>query len=367
MENKTEIINVRVKKEVRELLQKVSEPYGGVSKVLHRLIAFFTSNPEQIRELDPALILQEEYRELSRSPEWAISKLKQQGIKTKGDLYWLAEQIQVAWHLPNRTATAIWVAKLAQAIKLLLPLPMYKEEKAGVMHYIDTTFPARGDDIPIKIDALLQELQKESRIYSGYADAVARCFLVLLRDAVIEIPDEVVNEISNLLCPWVFWVAKRALHWQETPREIDITPLLSEMNKSKTSLWLERPTVRVQIFLSYGGGGPFLIGSHPFSCGFSFGDKITTKAIFACTSQTFYELIQAVAILDSNKEVAAYGHWEIMKNDREGFYSVQKNGVCVFVTKDELNDLISLVTEMYEREDVQRDLTLEFVEVYGAL
>jgi hypothetical protein len=56
-----------------------------------------------------------------------------------------------------------------------------------------------------------------------------------------------------------------------------------------------------------------------------------------------------------------------MRNNREGCYSVRKDGVLVFLEKEEMDEFIESVRELYKREDVQQDLLREYVEIYGAV
>jgi CO dehydrogenase/acetyl-CoA synthase beta subunit len=56
-----------------------------------------------------------------------------------------------------------------------------------------------------------------------------------------------------------------------------------------------------------------------------------------------------------------------MRNSKEDYYSVRKDGVLVFLEKKEMEEFIESVRELYKREDVQQDLLKEYVEVYGAV
>lgn len=365
---KTEVLNIRISPEDRQTLQQLAEPYGGnISKIIYKVIAFLKSKPQRIAELDVREPMEEEFWELSKSPEWSWRKLKEQGINSPGQLYWIAQLIQNAWSRSHGHATSAWVAQLVRAFDILSHFEIRSKEKADIERYIATNFPESGMVLSDKIRASLTRLENTLKISSSYADMIARCFLVIIRDGEIEITASIWGEINKLLSPWIFWVAKRAMLGKPIPEEVDTSPLVTAIPPSEASDWIQKTRVSVQFFSSWEGAGPFHVGARPFSCGFTFTDGKTTKAIFACTSRTFYELIQAVALLQGTKDMSTYGQWELMKNDREGAYSIQKNGVLVFIEKQEIEELIELVNELYAREDVQRDLTREYVEEFGAL
>jgi len=361
---KTKSIGVRIENDLFSKAMRAVAPWGlNLSRLVEKLLLFFIRYPEEIIEFENRDPLNEEFVKLYKQPDWSLRLIQEKGILTKGQLYWLAELLQQAWHKAG-SATAAWVLQVVIALQILVTKYDLKPE---TMNYLESSFPEEGQNLAEKIKKSLSFLQSSHRVESHYADAVAKCFLLLIREGGLDIAADVLSDINKLFMPWSIWVAKRALQKEPFLKEIDTSPLLNKKAFPEKSAVIKKIRVLVEVYFSDEGIGPFHAGQQPFSCGFTISDGKRTKVTFACISQTFYELIEAVAQLGENKEIARFGSWEIMRNSKEDYYSVRKDGVLVFLEKKEMEEFIESVRELYKREDVQQDLLKEYVEVYGAV
>ncbi len=361
---KTKPIGVRIENDLFSKVMRAAAPWGlNLSRLVEKLLLFFIRYPEEIIEFENRDPLNEEIVKLYKQPDWSLRLIQEKGILTMGHLYWIADLLQQAWHRAG-SATAAWVLQAVTALQILVTKYELKPE---TMNYIESSFPEEGQNLAEKINKSLSFLQGSRRVDSHYADAVAKCFLFLVREGGLDITADVLSDINKLFMPWYIWVAKRALQKEPFLKEVDTSPLLRKQAFPEKSVVINKERVQVEVYFSDEGTGPFHAGKQPFSCGFTISDGRRTKVTFACISQTFYELIETVAQLGENKEISRFGSWEIMRNSREGYYSVRKGGVLVFLEKEEMEEFIDSVRELYKREDVQQDLLKEYVEVYGAV
>ncbi|MEW6054060.1 MAG: hypothetical protein AB1552_09785 [Nitrospirota bacterium] len=125
--------------------------------------------------------------------------------------------------------------------------------------------------------------------------------------------------------------------------------------------------VTTHVFLSDEGTGPFRVGKRPFNCGLIFGQDEREETVINCDARALYELIKAVNILESGKNMAEYGAWSILRDRKQGYYTLHRAFLSYSLKEEEMEEFISLVKKIADREDVQRELVKEFVEVYGAV
>lgn len=363
---KSKPIGVRIADDLFSNVMRVAAPLGlSLSKLVEKLLLFFIRYPREIIEFENRDPLQEELIELYQKPEWSLRSIKEKGILTRGQLYWIADLIQKAWDRAG-SATSAWVIETVRAIEVLISRP---DAGSEIINHIESSFPEQGQNIREKIGKSLSRLEGTRRIDRHYADAVARCFLFAVRDRGFDIPADVLVTLNKFLMPWCCWVGKRAITTEPFPKEVDTSPLLKQTASGflEKHIVIEKQNVLTEVFLSFEGMGPFHVGEQPFSCGFSISEGDHSKVTFACNSQALYELIETVTQLGGSKEIVKFGHWEIMKNDKEAVFSVKKNGVLVFLKKAELEEFVDAIKELYGREDVQQDLLKEYVEIYGAV
>jgi len=371
---KTKQVGLRISLDIYNRLKNLTESLRiSFSDLLERIILFFLHNQQTVLEFherDPNEI---EFMELSGHEEWSLQKLKAGGISSRGQLYWVAHVIQRTWSNANGTATSSWVINILKALKLLLEQNITNINE--LMPYLKSTFPEHGNLIDEKIDNAFSNLSRNARISSFYADFVARCFLAIIRDGKFQLTADTLVQINNLLTPWFAWVMQRSINITDA-RDIDISLILKPASSERKYLSMQRQTVSVQVFLSGAGQPPFFSSQSPFSCSFSFyrdfyRDDKSLIATFACTAQRLFELFEVVRQLkDENKIIAIYGHWEIKRSERENTYTVKilgEGGALIAITKRNIDDLMDLVEEMYQIEEIQRDLIKEYLEVYGAL
>jgi hypothetical protein len=140
------------------------------------------------------------------------------------------------------------------------------------------------------------------------------------------------------------------------------------MSKTKERSFSKKGScVSVQGFYSSEGIPPLSAGKMPFSCGFSFHEGGKLRAEVPCSAQTLYELVETANIIKKdNKVLAGFGHWEIMKDDKNSVYTIEKD-IRIYVSKEEMEEFLELVDELYKREDIQRELVKSYAEVYGAI
>lgn len=332
---------------------------------IEKALSYFSYYPREILEFDARSVSQKDIIQLLQHPSMSIHGLREEGISTKSECLFIVQLMQQAWHNSRSTATAAWVANVAKSFQLLLQLEIGNKDE--LMYFFLSTYPGEGT-IEERINMSLNFVNRKERVSSPYADLITRCLLVLVRDGKFFIPKETFPEINKLLTPWCFWVAKRAIQ-KETMKDIDITPLLKVGEKKvlrEKSLLIEKEKASGQVLLSVEGVGPFHAGNRDFACALTISEGVKYKATFACSPQTFLELIETVSLLEERK-AARYGQWEIVKDFEHNIFYIEKGGVRVPVTKEELLDFSQVVKDIYACEEVQIDLIQNYVETYGAL
>lgn len=335
------------------------------SELFEKILIFFLNNQKMVLEFQEVNPMEKEFLELAQTPEWSLKRIMSQGITTRGQLYWAAQLLQKAWHLSEGTATTAWVANTVKALRLILRMEIRKIEE--LMPYLVSSFPEQGVDLEEKIENALVRLQEKSRVSTIIADQIARCFLVIVRDGDFEISADNMVALNELLAPWIYWVMRRAIQDKADLKVIDTSPLLSYQPAKERSFTEKKSCVSVRGFFSSEGIPPLFAGKQPFSCGFSFHPNNKLREEVPCSAQTLYELVETANIIKrENKVLAAFGHWEIMKDDKNSVYTIEKD-FRIYVSKEEMEEFLELVDELYQREDIQRELVKSYAEVYGAI
>lgn len=359
-------LSIRADEDLYEDLRGLAEDLKVTfSSLVILALKFLRRNPKQVIESETENPVEKEFLELDRTPEWSLDKLRRNGINSKGELLWIAYLVHRGWLRSQGTATSIFVTKMLKALRTLLTLDGLKKNKE-VIAYVFSELPEKGDDLEGKIDNAIYILEQKERVPSYYAETIAKCFLYTIREGGFQILDTtIMSNVRDLLEPWSFWVARRALQKEFIDRDIDIKSLLHFQRHETVTFVLQKPKVSAQVFLPRSFSTD-AIEKEVFSCGFNITDGYKLKATIACSAQTFYELTQAIALLEG-RELAGYGHWKIQRNTREGSCFIRKYGVQLQLVQDELDEFIKLVKELNVHEQVQRAIVEEFTEVYGAL
>ena len=150
-------------------------------------------------------------------------------------------------------------------------------------------------------------------------------------------------------------------------RQNDTSPFLSYEPPKERSFSKKGPCVSVQGFFSSEGIPPLFAGKQPFSCGFSFHEDDKLRAEIPCSAQILYELIETANIIKKeNRVLATFGHWELMKDDKNAVYTIEK-GFRIYVSRQEMEEFLDLIDELCQRKDIQRELVKSYVEVCNAL
>ncbi|MBZ0154891.1 MAG: hypothetical protein K8I29_01590 [Alphaproteobacteria bacterium] len=373
---KTKPFSFRISNDLYDSVKKLADFFNlSLSDLVERLLIYFKHNPHEIVDLKIKKTIaaqkEQEVLQLQQNPMEGISSIRKTGIETFGQLCWIASLMQQAWSRSSGTVTAPWVTNVAKAIKLLLQT---KIANIGELNpYLLTTYPiTTPEDLSStslikKVDNSITAMLKIERIDKFHADQIARCFEVLIRDGEFDISQELLNSIKHLLEPWCFWVAKRAIVRKPFGREIDTALLLNQTTPRRHDILLPENThgtdpVRMEIFMP-----PFPASDEVFSCGFDFMNSEKLTFTIACTSITYYELIEAINILERNKVIVDYGAWQLMKEEKQGAYTIRKDSVLIFVDKKEFESFIKLAKDAYNIEDVKRAIEFSLAEKYGAV
>ncbi len=164
-----------------------------------------------------------------------VSYLKHYGIRTRGELLWIAGEIRKVWgnmtiksalfHAPERGATSAWVATIVHCIDELLRLEILN--LAEVKSYLSSESPSgmKLEEHPIKY---LPQLYAHEKVKFTVAKSATKCFLFLLESTVYKnnnLPNEVIKRISDLLSPWIFFVLKASKHPNEYWPMVDFSLL----------------------------------------------------------------------------------------------------------------------------------------------
>lgn len=335
------------------------------AELIEKALSYFRHNPEQVLKF-PSDSRMLEYYELSKDPERTLSSLKEQGITTLSQLYWIISFIGRAWQGTNNV-TVSWLARLTSLLKLLLQKQVKNEQMEDLTQYVLSSFPQTGESIEERIDKSQSFLEGKNKISSVYAGQVMECLSIVLRKGDFSISEEQFREINALLTPWCFWVVTRALSSKQEPLNLDVTPLLTDIVPQKKKFIEESSDVTVQVFLSSDGIGPMKAGKREFSCGFALKCDGQLLAEIVCTAKDVYDLLEVILMIEDNIEIARKGPWEIMKNDKENAFTVRKSGVLIPVPKKTLENFMDLALKLYSNQDVQRDILKEYIEQYGAV
>jgi hypothetical protein len=364
--DKTKQLGLRLKIKLYNAARAATEASKiSFSDLFEKILIFFLNNQKMVLEFQEVNAMEKEFLELAKTPGWSLKRIMSQGITTRGQLYWAAQLLQKAWHLSEGTATAAWVVNVVKALRLILRMEIRNGEE--LKPYLLSSFPEQGSDLEEKIENALVRLKEKSRVSTIIADQIAGCFLVIVRDGDFEISAANMIALNDLLSPWIYWVMRRAIQDKTDLRVIDTGPLLSHEPAKERSFSGEKSYVSVKGLFSSEGDPPLFAGKQPFSCVFSFHPNNKLRERVPCSAQTLYELVETANIINrENKILAGFGHWEIMKDDKNSAYTIEKD-TRIYVSKEEMEEFLELVDELYKREDVQRELVKSYAEVYGAI
>ena len=366
--DKKKVISSRVDEEISASTMSISNRFRiSVAELLSRSLNFLRYNPELVIEFQPPTPTQQEYLQLQNSPERSLAKLKEQGISTRAQLLFIIYLIQKAYYLAeDEKATAPWVKKLVHLLDLLLELDIKNRDE--LTSILVSNFPVRDGNLSEKIRTMLSSLEKQSFVSSYTADYIAQCLFTLVEKADFDLSAATMGEINILINPWVFWVARRGIPSEGRIRDIDTTILdKGTAVPGEKSFKESGDNVTAHVFLSDEGTGLFRVGKRPFNCGLIFGEDQREETVINCDARALYELIKTVNILESGKIMAEYGAWSILRDRKQGYYTLHRSFLSYSLTEGAMEEFLSLVKKLADREDVQRELVKEFIEVYGAV
>ena len=155
--------------------------------------------------------------QLFKNEEFHINRILKEGIRTQGELYFLAQRIRS--HFPRIYLPSSEVANLVTAFELLLNLEITNIDQ--LIRHLSTTFPtisqmespfrAGYEPSPRVCEVFLRDkiriayryMNENDSVYWMFTRQVANCLLYLFREGELSIPLPVLMEINRLLRKWI--------------------------------------------------------------------------------------------------------------------------------------------------------------------
>ncbi len=290
-----------------------------------------------------------EFAELSMRPESALAGLMRRGMKTRGEMLFIADLLYRTWEL-HKSVTHAWAINAVKAI-----------------FFLEKRYNPNAD-----VNALIPE----NYLSATDASIVAMKLSEFLSADDFSLNNKDIAYLKSLLEPWCFYVARRTLSKEQPPIEIDTSLLLmsdDEISKAPISAILpeditDDTKVSVQFYFSFDPAQSF---SNNFSCGFTFRDETKRTLTVACDALGLFELNKALEMISPNVMTGIasgdYGSWEILINIKENLYSIRSGKTMFFVTSQEFKEFSKLAKDLYNNPYVQRNVMKDFAETYGAV
>lgn len=362
---KNQSIGCRVSEDLYNTLKILSRSHDvSIAEILERSLSYFIDNPRNI------LFYRSNYYD---QYEKTLLEIYNKGIRSKDDLKFITDLIQQAYHNhPSSLVTSKWVQNIVSAFSFLFQSLKPKSVKE-LAPYFGSTFPGVGD-LKTKIADAIKMLEKDKKVNGQAADMISRCLQVLIRDGDIELSDSMLKEVKNLLEPWCFWVAKRAIKQSSgSPLLSDISVLSRDVRKDQKSHFeLKKNKVAVRVFLSREQFSSLGIKrKFDFYCYYVFQDlNLINKGNVRFSASSFYDLLQCLDnIKEEQENIASVGDITVYSSaDLHGIQTLfSKGSHFTQLSQEEYDEFVSLTWELYSREDVKADIIREHVMNYGAL
>ncbi len=310
------------------------------------------------------------------NPEKAVEKLKKikiEGFSSKDELEWIAELMQKTWSNTIIPATADWVLRTVILIEIIIEI-YGKNRIKNIENYLISTFPGKRERHLIdRIKSEKKMLANEIKINSSYADMVARCLLVLLRDVDFKIKDVDFKKIHEKMKPWAFWIATKGLLLSFKYKNIN-TQALSEYKDINRKGYVN---------LSENPDDPILISAYTtlkekkdddsynilqeFSGAFNIKSK---KILVTFDLKSLYEFHETIDIFNHSNDTdfrhGNFGEWELNEIPIDNFFNIRKSDVSIVLSKEEFEGIIESIYALYNNPEVLDDIESEYFDIFGA-
>ena len=155
--------------------------------------------------------------QLWKNQEFHVNRILTDGIKTQGELFFLAERIR--YHFPCVHLPTSEVADLVTVLELLLNLEISNIDQ--LIRHLSTTFPTitqmtspfrAGHETPPRVcEVFLRDkiriayryFKETESVYPMFTRQVANCLLYLSWHGEFSMPESVLMEINRLLRKWI--------------------------------------------------------------------------------------------------------------------------------------------------------------------
>jgi len=375
---KSKIVGLRLPKELHEKAKEMATNRGDkLANLIKKALDFIINNPKELADFETK---RKNTRDsILSNPLESFRKIKKFGFSGQEDLEWITELMQSAWSLCIKSpANAVWVANTVKIFRMIIDLMNNnikdKKKKEMMLRYSVSTFPETMGDLNLSIEKSLKYLSERTVVSGSYADYVARCLYDILREIDFEIKPNELLAIYNEMKPWAFLVATRGLN-NYYGDKID-THSLSEnsyyIRKHKNGIFLpiNNGNVSIGVVLAQFDNNGKRHGG--FSAAISF--KANNIAL-TLNPKSLYELYQAIELLESEKpeflkgdmDYGESGEWTLYKWNENNPCIIMRPGISVNLSKEDFDNFINSVKELYDDDDVKSDLLHEYFEVYGAV
>lgn len=316
----------------------------------------------------------EEGVKIENWPEFFLNHIRRAGMRNEEHLRIIIGQIENAYYYNQESeATTRWAANLARAFILTAKnitfsktgsffSPVFKKRSSltGYLRFFGTHWPFNIKiEQPADIEKFLElaelsigNYENREKINGKIPYQISTCFSFLLRyNSAFSIRDEIFQEIKRLLEPWCFTVAQKSLH-KELPSEVSPI-ILSDEKTPKTSIEISGGTVNFHALLDPGRG--------QFSCLFSF-----EKGSIACSIRSL------VSLLNLRKKITSYDFyvegdaWVLSRRLDTGAY-IRRDLYSYSPSKEEMEDFLTLIKSVEQREEIKTEIDRAVIETYGAL
>lgn len=341
----------------------------GASKVSERVKSFFKVEdvPLEKKAKNPYLF--------SMPFEVALEEISGKGIAGLNELEFVAINMEKAYREARHDfqgsslsaeVNARWVENILKAFDVILKKGKIVKLKEVGSNLVDELY-GKGSSLEEKISAALKFFSSRKTVDSKEAQNIAGCFCYLVRRGVGELSEEIFKELRELLEPWCFWVARKAMAPNPPPDlEIqDLSLLVEDIRKEgATPFSIRRETLDLHVYLMISGGRKTFCYGPPY-----FPFEIEFKGKGVCVpfkAGSIFNLMQCINQNRSGRKVGTF--WNMRLYSYEGQpASLHAFGVTIDLSKEEYEDLVSAIEEAVDREDVKQKILKEYVERYGML
>ncbi|MBI3599357.1 MAG: helix-turn-helix transcriptional regulator [Nitrospinae bacterium] len=349
-------------KVLREYFEKTQEEFaksiglsqqflGGIEKGRSRITPATSLLIEKIYGVSPDWLLAGSDM-IFEDPKKMLQYLKKKGrMETHSELAMVAEHIKYAWEL-SHYVTAEWACNLIKAFLYLLENKKIKDLDILSRHLKSISY---SEERSVK-DMLKDIENKKGRIDRAEIGYIPDRFFDLFLGGKFDLTQDDLKKISGLITPWCFWVMLRGIKsdpFKKYPSTkfpyIDTSmlstppPQLPDQDKLSIKIGL----VEFQGFITKEGIRGLI--------------ELKDKADIGINDGK--ELYDFISLFEPKGpfEDARYGDWILTPS------GIHKQSILILLSKEELKNLKDLAGSIKKRKDILYQITLEYVEKYGAV